>query len=210
MLVTSTEALPAAAGDKIAGSNERSSTSPPSGSIRELETDAKSWSIKNTAGLRERTEPNHSRFIEDPRVTRNRGESRWLHGTFVCTYNERRYDYIVLSRQRADKCVAVLAVPNSSQFTAELNPRDVGLDYGPIPRIENLTIAMADQLWCIDPAKLTASSTREYELISAEGVRYTLELVFQNNHVQKYRFSSLDDGVLGKWIFAKQSGRIRF
>jgi hypothetical protein len=101
----------------------------------------------------------------------------------------------MLTKPEQNNIVAVLKIePNGDSV---LNPD--GFDYGPIPALAKMSLPVADQLWATNvqtskaKERLRKNVARTYYLISADKNEFKdfyLDLLFENNCLQKYQIRS--------------------
>ncbi|HEY9784494.1 MAG TPA: hypothetical protein V6D17_03760 [Candidatus Obscuribacterales bacterium] len=96
---------------------------------------------------------------------------------------------IYLNRPGASNAVAILVVKPDG--TPNLNPDC--FDYGPIPRLREITSAQAEQLWSVKPAdQPKKDGIRTFDLRSYEPNSFKLDVEFQNDHLRKFRVRTND------------------
>src|SRR5271170_3526434 len=95
-----------------------------------------------------------------------------------------------LRTPKDNRLVAIVGVGENHQPV--LNPRDLLYEYGPIPPLDQLTSAQAEELWGWGDGTviIPATSTPTFKLISREKIPFELELSFVNDKLQKYKITA--------------------
>lgn len=107
---------------------------------------------------------------------------------FVCRNGPTWEKLFMLTRPKESNAVAVVAVnPNGETV---LNPVD--FSYGPIPALSSITMQQAHSLWAVesDDSSRLSFNKPTYLLKSKTGEDFFLDLVFENDHLKKYRVRS--------------------
>lgn len=91
--------------------------------------------------------------------------------------------YILLNRPNDTRKVAVIWFDQSGP--AILYPR--GFEYGPIPKLKDLTITEMQRLWGNELKERTTSADQKVFLLQCNGAEYFLEIELVGNKISKYR-----------------------
>jgi hypothetical protein len=93
--------------------------------------------------------------------------------------------YYELLKPRDGHLVAIIGVGEDRRPV--LNPSGLKYEYGPIPPLDKLTPAQAEELWGDGTEKNPVGSTTTYKLVSRDKIPFEIELSFVNDRLQKYR-----------------------
>lgn len=106
-------------------------------------------------------------------------------GEIYCV-DQRPTASLFLTRPNESNYVAVLQVDHGCP--AILNPD--GFEYGPIPKLKDLTVLQADQLWGKAVNSDSSNLEKIYRLAAADKSDYFLDTVFDETKLLKYRVRS--------------------